>query len=69
MKSLVADKSVVSLMGVEREEDPTHCFPPFSKISMEKNLVDAVETVGRLIQNLKQNTDKRRKRKLNNSVN
>ena len=34
---------------------------------MEKNLVDAVKTVGRLIQNLKKNTDKRRKRKLNDS--
>ena len=26
MKSLVADKSVVSLMGVEREEDATALF-------------------------------------------
>ena len=44
-----------------------HCFPLFSKISMEKNLVDAVKTVGHLIQNLKKNTDKRRKKKLNDS--
>ena len=36
-KPLLADKLVVSLMGVEREEDATHSFPPFSKISMEKN--------------------------------
>ena len=41
MKSLVADKSAASLMGVEREEDATALFPLFSKITMGKNLADA----------------------------
>ena len=42
MKSLVADKSVVSLLGVEREEDATSTalFLSILKIWTKKNLAE-----------------------------
>ena len=45
-----------------------HYFLPFRGTWMERNLADAVETVGRLIQDLKKNADKcDRKSKLSDS--